>query len=120
MSARTHRERPPRDPRGIADEVVCFEDFISVMVLLHPEHEGAVTVELLKDRVYMSPFWEDDLVDVIERMGADRVVFGSDWPHMEGLPQPCEILAETAALSEDVANRFLYANTAALNERRPL
>ncbi len=49
MSAQTHRDRPPRDPRGIADEVVRFEDFISVMVLLHPEEEGSITIELLKD-----------------------------------------------------------------------
>jgi hypothetical protein len=49
MSAQTHRARPPRDPRGIADEVVRFEDYISVMVLLHPEKEGSVTIELLKD-----------------------------------------------------------------------
>jgi predicted TIM-barrel fold metal-dependent hydrolase len=21
-------------------------------------------------------------------MGADRVLFGSDWPHIEGLPEP--------------------------------
>ena len=48
ISARTHREQP-RDERRIAKEVVRFEDFISVMVLLHPAHEGAVTIELLKD-----------------------------------------------------------------------
>ena len=67
----------------------------------------------------MSPFWEDDLLDVIERMGPERVLFGSDWPHMEGLPDPRDILEETGGLDDDVANRFLYANTAALNERRP-
>ncbi|MBD3235207.1 MAG: AAA family ATPase [Candidatus Eisenbacteria bacterium] len=48
MSAQTHRERP-RDERRIAKEVVRFEDYISVMVLLHPEQEGSVTIEILKD-----------------------------------------------------------------------
>ena len=68
----------------------------------------------------MSPFWEDDLADTLEKMGPAHVIFGSDWPHMEGLPEPREVLEETAALESDVAERFLYANTVALNERRPV
>ena len=85
----------------------------------NPWHFKEDPVELLKDRVYMSPFWEDDLVDVIERMGGDRVLFGSDWPHMEGLPEPVEILEETQRLESDVADRFLFENTSGLNQRRP-
>jgi len=49
LSAQTHRDRPPRDPRGIDDQVVRFDDYISVMVLLHPEKEGTVTLQLLKE-----------------------------------------------------------------------
>jgi len=85
----------------------------------NPWHFKEDPVELLKDRVYMSPFWEDDLVDVIERMGPDRVLFGSDWPHMEGLPEPIGILEETQGLEREVANRFLFENTDGLNQRRP-
>ena len=86
----------------------------------NPWHFSEDPVELLRDRVWMSPFWEDDLADTLEKMGPDHVIFGSDWPHMEGLPDPREILEETAALESDVAERFLYANTVALNERRPV
>lgn len=85
----------------------------------NPWHFGEDPVALLRDRVWMSPFWEDDLTDVLRRMGPDRVLFGSDWPHMEGLPDPREILEETNGLPADVAERFLFGNTAALNERRP-
>ncbi len=49
LSAVTHRDNPPKDPRGIDDQVICFDDYISVMVLLHPEEEGSVTIQLLKD-----------------------------------------------------------------------
>ena len=86
----------------------------------NPWHFGEDPVELLRDRVWMSPFWEDDLADTLEKMGPDHVIFGSDWPHMEGLPEPREVLEETAALDRGVADRFLYANTVALNERRPV
>ena len=86
----------------------------------NPWHFSEDPVELLRDRVWMSPFWEDDLADTLEKMGPDHVIFGSDWPHMEGLPEPREVLEETAALDRGVADRFLYANTVALNERRPV
>ena len=36
----------------------------------------------------MNPFWEDDVTEVSELMGPDHVIFGSDWPHIEGLPHP--------------------------------
>lgn len=49
LSVQTHRDRPPRDPRGIDEQVIRFDEFISVMVLLHPEEEGSVTIQLLKD-----------------------------------------------------------------------
>lgn len=49
LSAQTHRDEPSKDPRGISDRVVRFEDYIDVMVLLHPEEEGSVTIQLLKD-----------------------------------------------------------------------
>jgi predicted ATP-dependent serine protease len=49
LSARSDRSRPPRDPRGVDEQVIRFGDFISVMVLLHPEEEGVIMLQLLKD-----------------------------------------------------------------------
>ena len=43
-------------------------------------------VEIFRRHVWINPFWEDDLASVVEWMGADRVLFGSDWPHIEALP----------------------------------
>ncbi|HET6954560.1 MAG TPA: amidohydrolase family protein [Acidimicrobiales bacterium] len=38
---------------------------------------------------WISPFHEDRMAQVIEAMGADHIVFGSDYPHPEGLAEPC-------------------------------
>ena len=38
----------------------------------------------------MSPFPEEDIAGLVELIGADRVLFGSDWPHPEGTPQPID------------------------------
>jgi hypothetical protein len=46
-------------------------------------------VEAFKRNVYISPFFEDDLDGVIDVLGVDHVLFGSDFPHPEGLAEPC-------------------------------
>jgi predicted TIM-barrel fold metal-dependent hydrolase len=38
--------------------------------------------------IYLSPFHEDKLDELIDLVGADHVLFGSDWPHPEGLAEP--------------------------------
>ncbi len=71
-------------------------------------------VETFKRHVWINPFWEDAIDDVISFMGADRVLFGSDFPHMEGMEHPREILDEVGHLSADDQHRILYANAAEL------
>jgi predicted TIM-barrel fold metal-dependent hydrolase len=75
--------------------------------------------ELFRRNVWINPFWEDKIPDVIEHMGADRVIYGSDWPHMEGMEHPRDILEELDGVSLADQEKILYRNTAALNERRP-
>ena len=45
-------------------------------------------VEAFKRNVYVAPFHEDNIADVIATMGVDHVLFGSDVPHPEGLAEP--------------------------------
>jgi len=45
-------------------------------------------VETLRRHVWVAPYYEDDLVAVKEAMGIERLLFGSDWPHAEGLAEP--------------------------------
>jgi predicted TIM-barrel fold metal-dependent hydrolase len=42
--------------------------------------------------VYVAPFWEDDFAKMAELLGIDRVIFGSDWPHPEGLADPISLV----------------------------
>lgn len=44
--------------------------------------------EVLKQNFYFCPFFEEDPVALAELIGADKVLFGSDWPHPEGLAEP--------------------------------
>jgi predicted TIM-barrel fold metal-dependent hydrolase len=67
-------------------------------------------VEIFTRHIWINPFWEDDLTSVVEWVGADRVLFGSDWPHIEGLPEPLEYVRETKRLSDDDRRRVLHDN----------
>ena len=71
-------------------------------------------VDMFRAQVWINPFWEDDVVSVVEQMGADRVVFGSDWPHIEGMPRPLDYLPEVKELSAADQRLVLHDNAAGL------
>ena len=57
--------------------------------------------------------------EVEEFMGADRVIFGSDWPHIEGMPTPLDYVKELENFDDAKKLRILRDNTRELNELRP-
>ncbi|MFN5605802.1 MAG: amidohydrolase family protein [Actinomycetes bacterium] len=77
-------------------------------------------VETLRTNWWINPFWEDDVHEVARIMGADRVLFGSDWPHIEGMPDPLNYLPELKAFSDEDQRRILLDNVTELNTPRPL
>lgn len=86
----------------------------------HPGYFTDHPVDRFRENVFINPFWEDDLGEVVELMGADRVIFGSDWPHIEGLEQPLDYVPELAAFDAADTRRILLDNATGLNERRPV
>ena len=74
---------------------------------------------LFKEHVWINPFWEDDVYEVEELMGANRVIFGSDWPHIEGMPKPLDYVEELSRFGAATKQRILRDNAQELNQRRP-
>ena len=72
-------------------------------------------VETFKRNVWMNPFWEDDVNETAALMGADRVIFGSDWPHIEGMPRPLDYVPELKEFSDADQQRILRDNVRELN-----
>lgn len=77
-------------------------------------------VELFRQHVWMNPFWEDNVYEIIELMGADHVIFGSDWPHIEGMPTPLDYLEEVKNLNDGDLQLVMRDNTRYLNVPRSL
>ncbi|MGW4365825.1 amidohydrolase family protein [Nocardia takedensis] len=53
-----------------------------------PQNFPEDPLEVFRRNIWVSPFWEGSVADVVETVGWDRVMFGSDFPHPEGLPEP--------------------------------
>ncbi len=53
-----------------------------------PEASPGNPIEEIKNRIHVSPFYEEGIDDLINLIGVDRVLYGSDYPHPEGLAQP--------------------------------
>ena len=68
--------------------------------------------------VWINPFWEDDVNEIVDLMGDDRVIFGSDWPHIEGLPEPTDWVTELQKLEPASVAKIMGGNVSTLNERQ--
>ncbi len=73
-------------------------------------------VETLRDHVFISPFYEDPIDKIGELMGFNRVLFGSDWPHPEGLKTPLEYVNDIAGLSYVQKKLIMHDNMKGLLE----
>ncbi|HUC06010.1 MAG TPA: amidohydrolase family protein [Acidimicrobiales bacterium] len=69
-------------------------------------------LEVLTRNIWIHPFHEEDPRGLIELVGADRVVFGSDYPHIEGMSEPLSYVDELAGLSHDDIARVMGGNLA--------
>ncbi len=71
-----------------------------------PYHYQEDPVEQLKNNVWIAPYYEDDVKLLAETIGVDKILFGSDWPHGEGLADPTSFTADIPQFPE-----FSYEDT---------
>jgi predicted TIM-barrel fold metal-dependent hydrolase len=71
-------------------------------------------VEAIRTRVHISPFWEEDLAELSSVVGVDRVLFGSDYPHPEGLADPVSYVDVLTKLTEPDRAKIMGGNLARL------
>jgi predicted TIM-barrel fold metal-dependent hydrolase len=85
-----------------------------------PQQLGENPVDTFLRHVWVSPFFEDDMAPLRDLIGPGQMLFGSDWPHAEGLAQPLDFLGEIPSFSADEVTAVMGGNLAALLEPRPL
>ena len=71
-------------------------------------------VSVFKRNIHISPFWEEDLGAAADLVGVNNVLFGSDYPHPEGLAEPATYVDELAGLPDETVRKIMGGNLARL------
>jgi len=56
-------------------------------------------VEAFRRHIWVSPYYEDPLPELRDEIGADHMLFGSDFPHGEGLAEPTAFVNDLEGFS---------------------
>jgi len=80
----------------------------------HPRHFPEDPVEQLHNNVWIAPYYEDDLHELADTIGIDKILFGSDWPHGEGLESPVSFTEELDGFSDSDIRKVMRDNALGL------
>jgi predicted TIM-barrel fold metal-dependent hydrolase len=67
-------------------------------------------LDTVRRHVWATPYLEDDLRALADLVGVERILFGSDWPHGEGLAHPLDFVKELSPFNEAEQSRILREN----------
>lgn len=77
--------------------------------------------EVFGRHVWVTPFWEDRIPELLTDVRVDRLLLGSDWPHAEGTRQPADFVTEAlAGLPEEAVRRIARDNALDLLNLAPI
>jgi predicted TIM-barrel fold metal-dependent hydrolase len=97
-----------------ADWVPSFLENLSHTKRKYPQEFPEDPIEVFRRNIWVSPFWEENLLELVELCGEERVVFGSDWPHPEGLAEPRSYFDYVEGLNDSLVRRIVHDNADAL------
>lgn len=69
---------------------------------------------IFRRHVFVSPYYEEDLDELARVIGPSQMLFGSDYPHPEGLEVPAQYLEELERFPEADVRRIMRENAAEL------
>ncbi len=101
----------------IENGATWVEPLLKKMALLWKKQPQAFPenpIDAIKRCIHISPFWEEDLGELAELLGEDNILFGSDYPHPEGLANPRSYVEDLAHLPEDLQRKLMGGNLARL------
>jgi len=65
---------------------------------------------IFKDHVVVAPYPEEQIARVAEVTGWDMLVFGSDFPHSEGLPDPVQYISQLGGIDDGIVRKVMRDN----------
>jgi predicted TIM-barrel fold metal-dependent hydrolase len=67
-------------------------------------------LDTLRRHVWTTPYLEEDLEALADLIGVERILFGSDWPHGEGVAHPLDFKKELVGFDESAVQRIMHDN----------
>jgi predicted TIM-barrel fold metal-dependent hydrolase len=71
-------------------------------------------LDTIKRHIWVTPYYEEDIRRLADTIGVERVLFGSDWPHGEGLADPLSFSEELTEFTPEEVYRIMHDNCAEL------
>jgi predicted TIM-barrel fold metal-dependent hydrolase len=72
-------------------------------------------LDTIRNHVWVTPYYEEDIRRLADTIGVGHVLFGSDWPHGEGLAEPASFSKELDGdFTADEIQRIMRTNTVEL------
>ena len=81
-----------------------------------PQNFASDPLERFRKNFFVVPFYEDDVRGLADLIGMNRVLFGSDYPHAEGLGTPLDFLNELQGFAEADVKAVMSDNLKGLLE----
>jgi len=72
--------------------------------------------DTFQKHVFVAPFYEDNPAHLAKELPAERILFGSDYPHPEGMAEPLDYIQEFKDFKEDDLERIFSSNMKGLLE----
>jgi predicted TIM-barrel fold metal-dependent hydrolase len=98
---------------SIENGAVWVPSLLHVLWRLHTQHDGTFRrnpIDQLHEHVWIAPFVEDDVAELATQVPVERILFGSDWPHAEGMADPRDFLAKVADFPAAAQARIMREN----------
>jgi predicted TIM-barrel fold metal-dependent hydrolase len=75
-----------------------------------PQQFDENPIEVFKRNVWVTPFWETDVNELLKIVSAGKLLFGSDYPHPEGLAEPLSYYDYLKDQDPAVIQKIMSAN----------
>jgi predicted TIM-barrel fold metal-dependent hydrolase len=75
-----------------------------------PHMFGADPVERFHSNIWVAPFQEDSILRLSDVMNVDHILYGSDWPHPEGVEYPADGIQDFTGLSAENQRKIMSDN----------
>lgn len=71
-------------------------------------------METLREHCSVAPYYEDDILALRDIIGSENILFGSDFPHAEGLADPISFLSELDDFTDTEVRKVMGENAYSL------